>query len=1180
MSSESASIPSAADANSSGSVVAPTVISQQPASSSSSLGSSCSPRQLNNGPGDLPSELMCRPLGVVVLTGLDATYNAVHRAIWDSFSANRRPDRVPLYFKALPADHEYPKCRSKQRTSYEWYIPKGIIKGSWMKKHLQEVPALVVVFFDLDWDEPMWEERQMECATRVEVVRTSLHGRGTRVAVVLIQKNAPLPPGEDGKTAERPAALCAACELSAKSLFVLPCVDHLLGYTIRLENAFYELTQGYYYTEARRVKAHREFLNRTTHQLLFVRHAFKFAFFSELKQDTHGALKQYKVAYTHLTELRAHDTNMLEIKTIAGFINYKVCRLCFFHNTPLDAISQFRKHVDLFKNKVGCAELAFEHSAWMSKQFSIFGELFEEAIKLGLTAIQTQHPGFYYQVAANHAIARKQLCRGLCHAATAMPSSNPLEDSENLEFYGQRPWRQGHQSIDPPDPQMEKEGILALQFLESQVDHSWIIIPLLSSAVAQFKKYKSARMKRSLMVQMGEEYYHAKDYSKALTLLGRVTWDYRLERWWPLLTSILGTSLRCAYLVASIEEYVTICLEILGRFSQSIPEERTRVQMNLIRVLSNNPPEPEHGCASDAVEQARQLWKTKCNPQNTPTVFKVEMRNLVPFVECKARFSSLKCTADELITLEVCLRSSCQFPIQFSKLTLQLSNPAYNAQCVVTDGRPLSSPEGVPAIAAPEAQGDLYLMPGQVKMHQFQFAVLPEDVGRKLEISSVCLSLGDEVNARCAVLYWQGGGADAASLMNIQEVVTLTRGQPSPDRLVWDRISIQQSISILPRPAHISIKLEHQPPCLVNEYYCIKLTVTNNEEEPITQPTMSIGLQEGQDGGLEKTTGVSLDPESFLKGSCPSRLKNIPLGTMKQSNKVEKVVYIHCTQLGSRVISVRVVYNVEVKISSNSSLPPVSCTCYEEQSVSMHTILPFNVSIHLSSLKFEAIDHVSGGTPFLLMTDIKCTSPWPIMISNTTLQLSGDVRPTDTIESQVSDVCLKNEEHASECVCVQAAGHAETGLINLGSCVLEWKRNSQDESLPFVKTTLPLPEVSIQPLPLSIETEIPAFGVVRSPLLVKFTITNDTSIVQTIEGSIQASEAFMYSGHKQIFFRILPSSSQSLSYNLHPLMSGYVQLPELQLNIPHAPSMTKPVVAAMLPSHIYIKPQGKKVIST
>ena len=71
--------------------------------------------------------------------------------------------------------------------------------------------------------------------------------------------------------------------------------------------------------------------------------------------------------------------------------------------------------------------------------------------------------------------------------------------------------------------------------------------------------------------------------------------------------------------------------------------------------------------------------------------------------------------------------------------------------------------------------------------------------------------------------------------------------------------------------------------------------------------------------------------------------------------QVEKLVYIHCTQLGSRVISVRVVYNVEVKISSNSALPPVSCTCYEEQSVSMHTILPFNVSIHLSSLKVRPL---------------------------------------------------------------------------------------------------------------------------------------------------------------------------------------------------------------------------------
>lgn len=71
----------------------------------------------------LPEELLCRPTSLIVLTGLDVTYNAIHKLIWDSFCNNRRPDRVPLQFKVFSGDHEYPKCRtnkvSKKRCSYE-----------------------------------------------------------------------------------------------------------------------------------------------------------------------------------------------------------------------------------------------------------------------------------------------------------------------------------------------------------------------------------------------------------------------------------------------------------------------------------------------------------------------------------------------------------------------------------------------------------------------------------------------------------------------------------------------------------------------------------------------------------------------------------------------------------------------------------------------------------------------------------------------------------------------------------------------------------------------------------------------------------------------------------------------------------------------------------------------------
>uniref|UniRef100_A0A669E0S7 Trafficking protein particle complex subunit 11 n=1 Tax=Oreochromis niloticus TaxID=8128 RepID=A0A669E0S7_ORENI len=563
---------------------------------------------------ELPPELCCRPMAFVALTGLDVVYNAVHRAIWDAFCANRRADRVPISFKVLPGDHEYPKCRTK-RTSYEWYIPKGILKTGWMNKHLNLVPALVVLFYELDWDDPQWKEKQSECATKVEIVRTSLQGRNTKVAVVLIQKKTPLPPGEDLVASERAQALCHSCDLSGKSLFVLPHTDHLVGYIIRLENAFYEHAQTYYYTEIRRVKSHKEFLNKTTHQLLFVRHQFKIAFFSELKQDTQNALKYYRTAYSLVHELRAHETNMLEIKTMAGFINYKICRLCFQHNTPLDAIAQFRKHIDLCKKKIGSAELAFEHSAWMSKQFQSFGELFDEAIKLGLTAIQTQNPGFYYQQAACYSQDRKQLALQLSTpkiAGASYPSPDPLDtQGAGLDFYGQRPWRQGQQSIDPPDAEKEKTGILALQIKERDVPHSELIIALLSNAVAQFKKYKCPRMKSHLMVQMGEEYYHAKDYTKALKLLDYVMCDYRTERWWGLLTAILTTALRCAYLMASIKDYVIYCMELLGRASTLKEEQKSRIEKNLIKVLTNEVPDAEPECDPSSVSAARSLWNDR-----------------------------------------------------------------------------------------------------------------------------------------------------------------------------------------------------------------------------------------------------------------------------------------------------------------------------------------------------------------------------------------------------------------------------------------------------------------------------------------------------------------------------------------------------------------------------------------
>uniref|UniRef100_A0A452ICD5 Trafficking protein particle complex subunit 11 n=1 Tax=Gopherus agassizii TaxID=38772 RepID=A0A452ICD5_9SAUR len=1050
---------------------------------------------------DFPVELCCRPMAFVTLTGLDVVYNAVHRAVWDAFCANRRADRVPISFKVLPGDHEYPKCRTK-RTSYEWYIPKGILKTGWMNKHLNLVPALVVVFYELDWDEPQWKEKQSECATRVEIVRQSLQGRNTKVAVVLIQKKTPLPPGEDVVASERAAALCNACDLSGKSLFVLPHTDHLVGYIIRLENAFYEHAQTYYYTEIRRVKSHKEFLNKTTHQLLFVRHQFKIAFFSELKQDTQNALKLTDVLEHELSWVNTHFLRCMHI-----------CRLCFQHNTPLDAIAQFRKHIDLCKKKIGSAELAFEHAAWMSKQFQAFGDLFDEAIKLGLTAIQTQNPGFYYQQAAYYAQERKQLAIVLCNhdSSVSYPNPDPLETQTGvLDFYGQRSWRQGILSFDLSDPEKEKVGILALQLKEKNVPHSELIITLLSNAVAQFKKYKCPRMKSHLMVQMGEEYYYAKDYTKALKLLDYVMCEYRSEGWWTLLTSILTTALKCSYLMAHLKDYITYSLELLGRASTLKEDQKSRIEKNLIKVLMNESPDPEPDCDASAVKASQKLWTDRISLAGS-NIFTIEVQDFVPFVQCKAKFLAPSFHVDVPVEFDIYLKADCPHPIRFSKLCVGFNNQEYNQYCVVEEAYQKSD------VLEYSSQGPVCLVPGKTRKFTFKFVAKSEDVGKKIEITSVDLILGTETG-RCVILNWHGGGGDAASSQEALQAARSFKRQPKlPDNEVhWDSLTIQANTMIISRVPNISVQLQHEPPALNNEMYCLIVTVQSHEKTVAKDVKLTAGLKPGQDANLTQKTHVTLNGTEICDDSYPALLPDIPVGDLQPGEKLEKAVYIRCGTVGTRMFLVYVSYLISTAVEDKE----IICKCHRPNFNGAHSL---------------------------------------------TLLI----------------VVLQTGESASECFCLRCPSVTNVqGGVATGRYVISWKRSSAVESVPVVCTVITLPHVIVESIPLHVNADLPSFGRVRESLPVRYHLQNKTSLVQDVEISVEPSDAFMFSGLKQMRLRILPGTQQDMLYNFYPLMAGYQQLPSLNIILLRIPNFTNQLLRRFIPTHIFVKPQGRQADDT
>lgn len=55
-----------------------------------------------------PEALLKTPRCLIALSGLDTRNNAVHRMVWDEFTAgSRRAERKPILYKHFPANHIY-----------------------------------------------------------------------------------------------------------------------------------------------------------------------------------------------------------------------------------------------------------------------------------------------------------------------------------------------------------------------------------------------------------------------------------------------------------------------------------------------------------------------------------------------------------------------------------------------------------------------------------------------------------------------------------------------------------------------------------------------------------------------------------------------------------------------------------------------------------------------------------------------------------------------------------------------------------------------------------------------------------------------------------------------------------------------------------------------------------------
>ena len=159
--------------------------------------------------------------------------------------------------------------------------------------------------------------------------------------------------------------------------------------------------------------------------------------------------------------------------------------------------------------------------------------------------------------------------------------------------------------------ELERAGIRALLFRERTLkpSHSDRIVELLSKAIEQFRAFRSPRAQSHLSVQMAEELMAAQKYRQALDLLKPIVDQYRRQGWSVLLNAALSLSMKCAFLTASVEDYVAFGLELAKKSDKKSStkeeeDEKLRIFSNISKIFAANGqiPSAEPGKASSMLE--------------------------------------------------------------------------------------------------------------------------------------------------------------------------------------------------------------------------------------------------------------------------------------------------------------------------------------------------------------------------------------------------------------------------------------------------------------------------------------------------------------------------------------------------------------------------------------------------
>lgn len=1098
--------------------------------------------------------------------------------------------------------------------------PDGIIDARWVEKHQGLIPSVCLCFYNLTSDSTLATLQDNQLKTDINALKNALgrSGHKCRLVIVILSDQAP-----DAMSTfqERLDNIRWGTGLDPKtSLFVLPtrrAESDLESAIDSILNAVFVQATEYYRELGRRSRKKRGRqppqptvppTSGTSHTLSLqgwnVRYDFKTGVFAEFRQEMDVALRSYEQAYETLLGPDVLETvpswspRFNDGRLVSDMLAVRILRCLLWSGQSTAAVRRWQTHrvrMADFLDRRGRGTQNYGWQAWEARWAEIMANLIERvefpeldpsvhglfrAPEKALSAERLQpweqlhHPGYWYRIAARHALDRRKLARIIPEDDRRVPTRRDKSRSMATAF-------SSYDNYMCPESYHEYP-------LEGQgTDHAQQILRYLNLARTEFQKRQQTRLVAEIALEASMEMEQLKMWKPLFELLTPLWRDvsFRKEGWLDITQALSWTLRTAAAETGHADLVVAIDWELLsnGMCSESSAPLRMRFADELAEFYERPGWHYDITKSLDGVQVDRRPEITISDDHvmsflSSSFVFKHDEGRAGQTCPAQLALTSNAIPGSPPIVFEeiqVSFEGSVrpirlrheggaeQTPAAKKKIrvtSVTLSDAEYPDDGDTDEGSETSSPPANSIIL--EGTSDLTVMPGQTRV--FEVSVPLREAG-ETHASAVSVTLAPEA-------------FKLSYNMKIREDSRVGLWYTAVGRPKVTKVNAQ-NIKVLPRPPKMEVRFVN----VLKQYYAgepIRIEADLvNEEDVDANTKLDVHLY-GQDVPSFKARDVDGNEQSSTGQGEEAKLSGLAVGTIETSKSSRAVITVN-------PISRPTAYDLTVKacytLVSDPATPIVQVVSFQ-----INIVNPFEASYELVPRLHNGswpnifdqgnIQDITDGGHEGALQAMGLTQKWCLVtrfgsfatenirivdLETRVRSTEGAVRCTITRQGPLPAEGLimaprTMEEAQFDIVAQKLSLDDRSPSIADLAFTIKWLRTTGDAASATTPNSTafhldPFYVTVSEPRVLAAvsysRTSAPAARQPQSPrpdaqptstplIILDVTIENPSNHFLTFGLTMEPSDQFAFSGAKTTTINVLPIARRTVTYRLLPLVAG------------------------------------------